>query len=202
MVSAYCANHARKLAYYGHVEGRLIAKNAYASYVKLARKLLKKLDGHPALTAAVETMTALLVPGEEPTAPKPLKFNARWLLWRELRRLDGVQPRDALATVLGVWLLSFHHPRILPDDVRLTYALAQAVLRMRPLAVATSHYDYETDTVDNRHRPIPGLACGLLGRRIRTELAPFLGNVTAALEAEHRRTAEQAMALREPITLA
>jgi hypothetical protein len=168
--------------------------------VKLAKKLFKRLDGNPALTAALEITRDLITPGQQPTAPKPLRLNPRYLLHRELQRLQDVEPQAALAAVVGIWLYSFHMPRQLPDDRRLTYAIGHAVLRLRPLTITRSRYDHATGKVQNVHRPPAGLAVGLLGRRSRTELAPFLANLTALLEDDHRRATERATALRTPLT--
>jgi len=202
MVSAYCPTHGRHVALFGHHAGRYIRKQEYASYVNLARRLFRRLDasGHPALGAALSVVAALTLLGEQPRAPKPLRLNPRWLLWRELQRLEDVEPKVALAAVVGTYLYSYHQPRQLPDDQRLTYALAHAVFRLRPLAITRSYYNHETGTVENTHRPPSGLACGLLGSRLRNALAPFFVSLTEYVEQEHQRSAEQAMALRTPLT--
>lgn len=198
-VGQYCSWHQTCQKRYGHPLGRLIRKQEFTSYAKLARKLFKKLEDHPALTAAVYTVGALLAPGEEPRAPKPLRLNPRWLLHRELQRVHGIEPRNALAAVVGMWLFSYHQPRQLPDDQLLTYSLALAILRMRPLAITRSHYDHKSDKVENTYRCVSGLACGLLGSRLRNALAPFFLSLVALIEQEQQRATEQAMALRTPL---
>jgi hypothetical protein len=199
-VGRYCAAHARTSACFGHPLGHLITKKQYASHVKMACRLLKRLDGHPALPVAFDVMRRLLTQGEEPTKPRPLRTNPKWLLWRELDRLHDVTPQEALAVVVGAWLFAFFNSRQLPSDARLTYQLGQSVLRLRQLAVVRSYYDHSTGKVDNTHRTPPGLAVGLLGKRIREQLAPFLGNITQLVEQEHQQSAARAMALRQPLT--
>lgn len=199
-LSRHCSWHTTCVRKYGHAQGRQIQKQQYVSYVRLARKLFKRFEGHPALVAALDTMRTLLTPGEEPTG-KPLRLNARWLLWRELQRLDDITPQAALAAVAGIWLYSYTHSRQLPDDNRLTYALANAVFRLRPLAVARSMWNHDTGKVEKETRPPGALAISLLGSRIRNELAPFLANITAWLEEDYRQASEKAFAMSQPFTM-
>jgi hypothetical protein len=200
MVSLWCELHGARLTYHGSVHGRNISKSEIASYVRLARKLFKKMEGHPALLAAESIMASLLNPGEEPRVDKARRpSHPGYLLHRELLRLEGVESREALAAVVGCYLYSFHQPRQLPDDVRLTYALARSVLKLRPRAVIGSRWNNDAQRAENNYRPIPGQASALLGRQLRTSLAPFLANLTAKIEADHQRTAERAMALRTPL---
>ena len=199
-LSRYCDTHARTSGCYGHPLGHLIAKQKYAGHVKMARRILKRLEGHPALIASLDVVRGLLERGEEPTKPRPLRTNARWLLWREMTRLDDVTPQEVLATVVGVWLFSHFQPRVLPSDARLTFMLGQAVLRLRPLAVIESHYDPSTGKVDNDYRPPPGRAVGLIGGRVRRLLSPFFANICVLVEKEHQENAARAAALRTPLS--
>jgi hypothetical protein len=140
----------------------------------------------------------ILNPGEEPSRGKRggrLRLNPRYHLWKELWRLqrDSVKPREALEAIIGVWLMSYYDPRTLPDDERLTYALANAVLRLAPL------YSQKRWTRRGMHvtTQAPGaLAVGLLGRRLRDALAPFFVNVVQALEAEYQAQVQKASDLR------
>jgi hypothetical protein len=110
-----------------------------------------------------------------------------------------VEPLEALETIVGVFLYSWMNPRELPSDARLTYQLAQSVLRLRQLVVVRSHFDPETGKVENDYRVPPGLAVAFLGKRIRTQLAPFLANVTALVEAEDQKQQERVRALYTPL---
>src|SRR5688572_25925496 len=98
MVSLWCELHGNRLTYHGSVHGRNISKSEIASYVRLALKLFKKMESHPALLAADSIVGNLLSPGEEPRVDKARRrAHPRYLLHRELLRLDGVvEPREAL----------------------------------------------------------------------------------------------------------
>jgi hypothetical protein len=196
-VGRWCAAHMRLCTLYGHPQGHLITKAQYWSYVKMARRILKRLEAthHPALTAALDITGRLLARGPEPRRTTYAATSARYLLWRELERIEDVTPMQMLETVVGVFLFSHHQPRILPSDNRLTYQIGQAVFRLRPLTVSRSYYNDDSGKVENTYRVPSGQAVGLLGRRLRTSLAPFLANVVQTVEQQHREQAEQAMAL-------
>jgi hypothetical protein len=204
-ITRHCAWHRTAQRKYGHALGRAITKQEYAGYVEMAEVAFERMGAdHPALVAAVDIMRTLLDPGHEPIRGKRPTHNPRWMLWRELERLRGTDPKEALAVVVGVWMLSIGRPQDLNDDIRLTYALAQAIFRMRPFEITRSHYDDSTGTVENRGRVPGGLAVGLFGRRVRNALAPFLSNIADALEQEYKARCEkvaQEAALRTPINL-
>jgi hypothetical protein len=202
-ISRFCTWHKDANRRYGHPLGRIIEKQELAGYVQMAKTAFKRMgDQHPALVAAVDLMQTHLDPRQEPNRGKRPSHNPRWALWRELERLRGVDPTDALAVAVAVWMFSAANPRELPDNARLSYALAHCIFRMKPLGVRTSRYKPTTGTFVNKSHIPGGQAAGLLGRRLRAALAPFLVNITEALEEEYRARCEKASqeaALRTPI---
>jgi len=200
MVAAHCSDHGRRLTYFGSTSGRAIQKQEIAPYVKLARQAIKKLGASQAVVAALDTMRTLLNPGEEPAMPRPLRMNERWLLWRELLRLHNVTPHEALAATAGVWMYAIRNPRDLPDDARLTYALGRAVLKLRAFEVVGSHWNDALQREETKYRVLPGLASGLLGRRIRKSLGVFYLSLARFIDQQHEAALQRAAALRTPLT--
>jgi hypothetical protein len=199
--SQYCATHAKKRARYGDPRGSCIRKDDLRSYRKLAQKLLRRFNDHPATLAALSVMSALLAPGD------PVRFHkasARYYLHRELTRLASgdppVSPREALEIVLAVYLFSYFQPRqIRNDGDGLSHQLAYAVFRLRQLTVIESHYDHETGKVENIARKLSGQALGRYGRLLRLKLGPFVANVLKLVEEEERRKQEQIRAMYTPL---
>ncbi len=184
--SRFCSRHRTKLRLYGSPEGRYIRKLEYGGYVKIVRQFFARHANHVALQAAEDAVRAILTPAREQPHGRHLRLSPTYQLWRELSRLQSarVEPREALETVVAVWLLSYHQPRVLPDSERLTYALANAVLRLAPLD-AVKGWDHIAGKPWSVSRTPGALAVGLLGRRLRDALVPFLVNVVQSLEADH-----------------
>jgi hypothetical protein len=162
----------------------------------MARRFFVRHPGHPALIAALALMGELIKPTQEPRRI----HDGRYQLSRELTRLchAGVEPQEALETATAVWLLSYYQPGVLPDDLRLTYALANAVFRLRPL---DSRKLWVNGKPHVSTRPPGALPLALLGSRLRGGLAPFFVNVTQALDAEQQTKAQGARDLRAPFSL-
>jgi hypothetical protein len=192
--SRWCCNHADNLRQYGHPLARHIFRREYEGHVKYARRFLTRHAQHPAVIAALEVVDGLLQPGHQPAVRR---LSEHYQLWKELVRLERerLQPREVLDVILGLFLFSCHNPRVLPDDQRLTYALANAVFRCRPLY---SRKQWTGTEVKSIPQPPGALAVGLLGNRLRDALAPFVGNVLHALEVEYRAEERKARQLKVP----
>jgi hypothetical protein len=157
---------------------------------------------HPGLPVALDIVGRLLKPGTEPTLPKPLRLNPAYLLHRELLRLTDVTPEEALASVVSVWLFALRNPKAFPDDRRsVDYAMGRAVLKLRPLAVATARWDHEENRQHIRYRAIPGLAAGFLGRQLRKHLGVFLIRLSEYIDQRHEQELQRKLALSRPILI-
>ena len=143
-----CSLHARHRTFYGKPTARRINASAWHPYLPLVRRAFRKALPPDALEAALALMARLLDPGPEPRYQHVGPTKDRYELWRELTRLadpknakvrpnnvgpSGDRVRALLEVAMAVWLLSKEQPAVLPDDVRLTMALSNAVFRMAKL---------------------------------------------------------------------
>lgn len=185
--SQWCSQHRTNASQYGHPEARHLLKREWAPHLRTVRAFFRRQSGHPALVTGEEILRVLLNPGQE---PRQLNHcDARYLLWRELARLQGgrnplrkVTPREALETVTAVYLLIQREPQLLPDDGEcLSRALAHAVLRLRPITGLYVYDHVKGKPQKFRARPPGALVVADLGQRLRTSLAPFFVNISAAL---------------------
>lgn len=119
---------------------------------------------------------------------------------RELRRLtdQGVTPEDALAVIGAVWLVSVQDPRHLPNDDRLSFALANRLLKMRPYHFTAGYHGGKRVKVV-RHFP-GAYVYRALGSFIRDHLGLFLMNVAAAVEAEDSQQAHAQAVMARPFS--
>jgi hypothetical protein len=112
-------------------------------------------------------MAHVLNPGPERRPKRNGPGAAEYHLQHELARLKSaeVTPREALEVAMAVWLLSLEQPAVLPDDLRLTKALGNAVLRIAKLRKIEVWVNGERRITSRR--PPPGEAVTLLGTRLR-----------------------------------
>jgi hypothetical protein len=198
----YCATHAANNRLYGSPAGRNIREAEIKPYRRQARKFLRTYASHPAVLEAVAVMGELLQPG--PPREKRSQFSARYFLRLHLQRLaDSTTPAtglEALTEVLAVWFFSYFNRRALPDDRRLTFATARAVLYLRPLTYTRERWNDERQTVEKSNPRLPGAGpTELLGRAIRRRVGVFLTHCTDAIEADYQQRNERAKALNTPI---
>lgn len=176
--SSWCSNHKGRVAAHGHPEGAMLDAGLVETYRLKFRRFLDLYEDTPQVRAALEVMEALL---------KGALVKRRSYAQRELRRLregerhpgdDGPGPttaREALEVVGGVYWLSLYRPDELHDDVRLTYALAThlfklKVLEARPRVSRASGQPY-------MYRPrAAATAKQDVGGVIRRDLATFFVN--------------------------
>ncbi len=199
--SSWCSNHKGRVATHGHPEGGRLDAGLVETYRRKFAKFLDLYEDTPQVRAALEVMEALL---------RGALVKRRSYAQRELRRLrEGERhpgdhatgpttAREALEAVGGVYWLSLYRPDELKDDVRLTYALATYLFKMklmdaRPRVSRKSgqHYLY---------RPRPA-ATGKqdVGLVIRKHLAVFFVNSWNRAEDDHRADVRRRMALKEPM---
>lgn len=155
-VSPYCQPHMRAVSAHGHPKGRNIPRHRYAREMRDVREVFRKHATHPALCASLEWAARWLESGDA-TGPG-----------RELTRLAmTVTPREVIEEAAALWLASRRAPAWLPDDARLTFALASCVLRLAPCeCMARGRYTRATRTTRQ-----------VIGEQIRSALGVFMHHV-------------------------
>lgn len=184
-VGANCYDHNMQRTIYGHPQGRPLRPKEYRTEREEVAQLLQRNLNHPGVIHALQRIGSLLG-GRVPVG--------RSSLARHFQRLTeaGVKPERVLEEVGAVWLWSDRHPGLLPDDIRLDFATAAAVLRLAPLDRTSSWrtgkaYSVAPHTGDRRD----------LGKLIRSQLGVLLRNFVHTIhrEEEQRRAMAQSLAL-------
>jgi hypothetical protein len=200
--------------HHGAPNALTITKMMWRPYLENVRALFASNQQHAALVAAENIMREILDPGPERRRPtvhtnKGLEI-AKYKMHLELLRLQQetkrgrwrkgyspVTPRLAVEVAVSVWLLSRERPDILPDDVRLTRAIANAIYRLMPLA-RTERWDQKRNRSILQHRPPGAWALDALGTRIRERLGVFVLHVERAIEERKQLENRNKSDIREP----
>ncbi|HEY9745020.1 MAG TPA: hypothetical protein V6C99_02245 [Oculatellaceae cyanobacterium] len=192
--SQYCANHARRTHAYGHPNGRPVTNKELKPYRELANRFLEEHREHKATQTAVAIVDTLIdkcyLLQQYPDDP----------ILRELLRLynGGATGREVLERLCAVWLYAYYHPRWLPDDIRLTFALSRAMLQTKPQAIKSVSY---RGGRERRTYQKPGAVVHMeLGQLLRDKLGIFFINMIKALEAKEEQARQEKQALAEPFT--
>ncbi len=161
------------------------------SFVEQARRFFDRHADHPATQAAVEYLDNLLKEGAA--------ASRRSKLYGQLDRLyqQDLRGREALEIVAGVWLFAYYRPRSLPDDQRLTFMLAHALLRARSRTPIIRDYG---ERRTRYYRRSGAKVRRALGEGLRQSLGGILRNMTDALEAEYQQRQERARKLLTPFS--
>lgn len=167
-VANYCLSHLRARQAHGHPLGRAIRKCDYASERNRIARLLEEQPEYPGVRAALDWLQSLLTRAS---------YGSGAIARDEFRRLAaaGVKPRSLLIEMAAVWAFAREYPNRLPDDARLSFALAAAVLKLAPRIVKTGGTERRYHTAGRAVR-------AELGEALRSRLAPLLFNL--ATEAE------------------
>jgi hypothetical protein len=186
--AAYCHRHEVKARYTGHPLGRSLTKRELAPFRRQMAAFIDQHSEAPQIAAAVQLLDELLEHRHHlrgsPTSGHLLRLKA-----------DGLTGREALQVVGSVMLLSYHHPRLLPDDRRLTYALGYELLKARTLPQKFMLSPIRQD----QHSIIPGgEPRRVLGEWVRSRLGVFFLRVVEALDQEHHRCVRTAQTLATP----
>lgn len=173
---------------HGHPEGRRIKPDEYQGERQEVHKFFEHHSKHAAVIAALSFFDKWLKDGAE-----GLEVPAK----EDMHRLStqGVTPMDMLVEVSAVWLLSRRRPRVLPDGLALTYALATSLLYLRPRIYFEVYKNGEREMRPERYS---GTKRRLVGNITRSALGVFFLNLEATLEREHKERVEQTLAIRTP----
>jgi hypothetical protein len=176
------------VAWWGTPSARPIKSQELAPYRKEVADFLKAKAATPQVAAADATMRDLLT-GQCGLHP---------LAIREADRIhrDGVEAREALEIVGGVWLYAHRHPHRLPDDDRLTLHLGYSLIaaRPRPYRVKVGRTGRTWHNV-NKITATPRREVGMF---VRNRLGIFWRRVFEAMDAKHQRIIETNLALQQP----
>lgn len=183
-IAKYCSGHQNRKLRYGDVHGRPIYQKDYLKELKEVREFFIKHESHPALASAVYFFQNWMTKAAANDAAVGQKTMGR--LYR-----DGIEPRVIVEEIVAIWLYSQKYPNSLPDDLRLTYALARNTIRLVGFSKHTSSggNSYINNPNPNELRTV--------GEYIRHSMARFMLNVQHALKAEQ----EADTALRENLSI-
>jgi len=192
-----CKKHNLNNTWHGRPKAHAVQKKAWKPYRKLVRKLFRRNKHLDVLAAADEFMAQLLTPGPERRPKRNGPGAAEYHLQIELTRLKtaGVTPRAALEAAMAVWLLALEQPATLPDDIRLTKALGNAVLRIAKLRKREIRADGKQDL---RTRQPAGGALDLLGTKIREHLGVLVFHVEKLIASDRQTLNEELSKSKEP----
>jgi hypothetical protein len=144
-VSQYCNAHRQANSKWGHPTGKYLTERELRPYYREAGQVLKKYANDPATLEALRLTYEIITPTQEPSLFPGIekRTSPTWLLWRETVRLyeardvDGkpwpLHEREALRAALSVVLYACRHQNRLPTNRAMEYAMAHAVLTLRPL---------------------------------------------------------------------
>jgi len=201
---ARCWACVSKLRRNGTAEGGYIHDSKFKPWRKHAALILDQFADSPQIQAAVEAADVLLREPETFTAQAASR--TLWqknvpipaMNWRRvghhIRRVvaDGLTGRELLDRIAGVWLFSYHDRKALPDNDRLSHALAETILGSRPYRKRIS--------LSKKSPKRPGRPVMLgLGVAIRKRFGLFLDGMTQYMNRQHTKTWQQAEAMRKPL---
>jgi hypothetical protein len=190
--SRYCGGHKRRNAQHGHPEGRRIFPKEYRIERRTVAAILSEHANHEGVKVAREWLDAWLerAAAGDKNATAPAEFSRL--------AAAGVTGERILEECASVWMFSVRYPRTLPDDARLTFALATAVLHLAPRYLRkTYHYAsyrdrrYFTASKEDRHA---------IGKAIRDTLGPLLWNIATHPERTAQEHEARRRALFAPLT--
>jgi hypothetical protein len=187
-VGAFCRPHGRLRHLYGHPLGRSIRPMEHSVETELVEKFIEAHREHPAVKAACVWIEDWMV--------RSWKQDSSLPAYRAMQRLydQRVDPMAILKAALAVWLFSAWHPRKLPDDLRLTYAISLAVLRHVPRERMTNRRDPSR----SYRKHWSGEERIGIGTRIRTNLVPLFINLKDSLEREEEKNRKHYFEIRTP----
>lgn len=123
-LSSYCKNHSRKQYLYGSPLGSGVFKHDYQEELKEAKAFLKKYAEHPAVKAAIGFFNERLEDASK-------GFHGIGKDEYKTLHAEGITGQQCVEVFLTVWLYSSRNPHRLPDDIRLTYALATHIFGIK-----------------------------------------------------------------------
>jgi hypothetical protein len=125
----YCAMHKKRVQRYGHVSGKQIRASRYTREREDVLSLLTANPEHEGIKVGLAFLRDYLTRASRfERVPGVVKLQRSVAACMESGRTLEDLARDVLVTSSALWLYSTRWPSDLPDDVRLTVALARGVL--------------------------------------------------------------------------
>lgn len=149
--------------------------------------LFSRNVGHAGTAEAVALLDDWKAKGAEGTPGTPAPYSAHWLA---VHAVDSVA---ILIELAALWFWAADNPRSLPDDRRLSSALAHVTMRLAPVERRTSVRSGATRSIH-----WGGPAKRELGMFLRDTFAPFFVNVTNYFTRQRTASLSQVEALRAP----
>ena len=188
--SRFCNTHTRTNTFWGHP----LAKHIPTPTLDLYRFMFDQFVGRHADTEqvklALELCTRLIQEGLPQDLPK---WRVKQMYWtrgdvdhrlEDLKALD-VTGREVLVAAGGAWLLARREPRLLQDDMRLTYRLGAEIFKTRQFPVRlTSHGNLKP-------HPPGTMPRRSVGKYIRRHLGVFFERVCQGIDAEQQHAIDQ-----------
>ncbi|MHB8495565.1 MAG: hypothetical protein ACYC9Z_04250 [Casimicrobiaceae bacterium] len=159
---------------YGDPEGRKVFPKDYASERREVAGLFRAFPEHPGVLDACKWLRGWLDASIAGDKSQPGYLH--------IARLDrwNITPLAILSEVCAVWLYAMRHPHTLPDDQRLTFALAGQALLLAPRDYVKS-YHYKSGE-SRQYREARYEARKAIGDHLRLTLARLLVNVAHTCE--------------------
>lgn len=172
--SRYCRRCKTHKHEHGHPAGRSIPLRNLWMELQEIDVLMDRCRGSAALTAVINWGNELL---------RDAQLGRKVPAKRQLRHLAdmGCRGEEIIRIVLALFYYSYRKPAALPSDDRLTFALANHIIKLRPLEQRTS-FSSGKKVPGNKGRcytytrGIGSTPRRELGEKVRKELSHFLSN--------------------------
>ena len=167
-LSGYCKSHFKKANLYGDPYGKSLRSSEYSKEFKDVSEIITSNIDHIATQTVLKFIQSWL---DRASSGQPC------VMAREIARLAraDVSALDILLEASAIFLFSQRNPKSLPDDVRLSYQIGIAILRL------AEQFTYTTSNGTKAHRKPSGTDRKAIGKYLRESLGLFLFNVTAAI---------------------
>jgi hypothetical protein len=188
-LARYCTTHENNLKRNGHVKTWSIRQSAFKPYQARVSAFLRAHGNEPLVRQSERWLAGLIASGgRDLVEQRPRQRRAKpSTISGFLTRLaaKGVPGRELLERVGAVWLLSWRDPLCLPDDDRLTFALAKSVIYTHPLRGRFMGTDKKGRRKHRAPRP-QGATLQALGEHLREHLGPFAAYLVSEIEVQDR----------------
>lgn len=190
--SLYCARHKHRRSRFGHEDGFKIRRPWYAVERKQVQRLFASFPEHEGVRSAL----AWLVDWQRMSIDGERGCPGGAHMARLKRR--NVSPLEILTEACAVYLFSVNKASTLPDDERLTLALAAGVLGLAPRD-RVHKFAYETGQKTAYREPATQER-KQIGNTLRLKLSPLFVMVAQGVAEQRKLDARAEDALRDPFT--
>lgn len=174
-LSGYCRAHFKRFDLYGDPEGKSIRHSEYKKEFEEVSGIISTNLDHIATQTVLRFIQTWL---DKASSGQPC------VMASEISRLSNsnVSALDILLETSAVFLFSQRKPNSLPDDVRLSYQIGIAILRL------AEQFTYTDRNGKKAYKKASGTDRRAIGKYLRESLGLFLFNVTASI---NRREQEE-----------